>query len=225
MNARVPLLLIGLLTLSCAPPPPLLEPKIGSADARHVVGLFIGHHAWEIHEDQGPPKTRQGISFYHYSVDAEDAGSRSDFYVSNQTGDLYQSDLTTVIQRAAVLRQNDEPPLPPGYVGDFRHGRADAQNSLIRLTETSVALSNDGGSVEAQIVKVIPEESGIILEVEGHLGDGQDAESRIEIDGSWRLHLSLQADVLTLESAEGPDRLDKGYAGVGYARVVPGGTP
>jgi hypothetical protein len=206
------LLILVAVLVSCAPP---LPPKVTVDDARKVVAAYIGNHAWDITFDTPHDAVRDGIRYYSVTLGGTGEGDPKGFFVSSQTGDIYDSEFR--LEQSASELQPSGPAemtsgtLPADYTGSFAIGK-DPMAGEIQIDGQEFALSDEGQSLKATVGPVAAKDGEVTFTVTGRLHDGQDENSK-EYEGSWDVTLSSGEDGLTLTRITGPGHVDENFSG------------
>jgi hypothetical protein len=85
--------------------------QVSEKDARHIVSLYIGNHAWDINPDVERNKIKDRVLYYNMTIIGMDMDeSENDeeiWYVNSLTGDIYNESLDKIEQKASILLKQD----------------------------------------------------------------------------------------------------------------------
>ena len=211
--------LLCLLALASCAPQSFDKPALDADQARHLVSLYLGDHAWTLDRDSGQDAVREHHLYYAFAVSGTGGGDLHVF-VNSLTGDLYKPDLKTVEQTARVLLEAEKAggaasdstldALPEDLLGTFERvtgtGSADERSTMTLEAET-VSLADGGQTLRGSIEQITVDGATYTLNVHGDYHSGQDASGAVNIpDANWLVALSPEKNgvrVVSVDPADG----------------------
>jgi hypothetical protein len=201
---------LGLLILSCSTPQPTKPAKVSAEQARHLVALYIGNHAWEIAFEPQKDIVKDGVLYYSVALKATGEAPDPRLLVSSETGDLYQPSLGAIEQTAAALLASEQASqekkledFPADFVGNFFLDESDPLAGDLAIGPHSFVMGDSGSILKGDAENFTLDEQGILkFDLTGTLDEGQD-ESHTTVKGEWAVELSRDDAGVQLESLTG----------------------